>query len=372
MVGSHRRLALLLVTTSAALATSASSVACGGLVENTDAGRTNLAAVPPSSSSSGGASSSGGTSSGGTISETALDGDFTVLAADATDLFATGASGRIVRVPKSGGTPVELYSGGGFQEGLAADDAFLYWTRLVSGEILRMPKTGGPAEVIAKGQVRPWGIAVDDTRVYWACADDVVTGPTAHPTGRIASLAKAGGTVQVLAPNEPAPSAITLDGDFVYFGDAASGYANAAIKRVPRSGGTVETIVSGRDDIKTIAVANGWVGWTEMDRFAQSKITGGAVLEIIPQPNVGALGYGMATNGNTFYFGVRADPVVDLMACDLGADTARTIAKGDFASNATRIVANAVVADASRVYWLDYFWSYQNPNASSLLRSAPH
>jgi hypothetical protein len=318
-----------------------------------------------SSSSSSGSSGSSSTSSPATV----LQGDFSLLAFDATDLYATGERGGIVRISKSDptATPVQLAADENEAAGLAVDATYIYWSRLVSGEIVRMPKTGGAPEVIASGQVRPWAVAVDDARVYWAAEGNAVAGVDTPTGGQIASAPKAGGAITIVAPNEQRPTTLVLDGGMIYFGDGPWGDTNGAIKRVPKTGGAVQTLASGLDILWTVAVANGYVAWTEESGFSQVAIAGGAPVHIDGTP-----GTGLASDGTRFYYGRPTNDGVDLVAVAAGDSNPVTIGSGSIATDATRLVAEAVAVDASRVFWLDYSWSYAAPDETSTLRQAPH
>ncbi|WP_438020015.1 hypothetical protein WMF18_13515 [Sorangium sp. So ce315] len=61
----------------------------------------------------------------------------------------------------------EVVSGQGQLNGLALDDAHVYWTRRDEGTVARAPKDGGEPEVLASRQQRPGDIAVDAAAVYW-------------------------------------------------------------------------------------------------------------------------------------------------------------------------------------------------------------
>jgi sugar lactone lactonase YvrE len=348
-------------------------VACGGKVGEASTNNGALGSATNQGGSGGSGSGNGngnGNGNGGASApgegNAVLDGDFTLLALDDTNLYAAGESGKIVSVAKgdSNAAPAVLVND---EEatGLAVDATYVYWSRLTSGEIVRMPKTGGTPEVIASGQVRPWAVAVDDDRVYWAAEGNAVAGVDTPTGGQVASIAKSGGAITVLAPNEQRPTTLAIDGDTIYFGDGPWGDDNGAIKRVPKAGGTVQTLASGLDILWTLAVANGYVGWTAESGFTQVAIAGGDIVQV-----PGGVGMGVASDGQRFYYGRPTTDGMELVAVTAGDSNATVLGAGSIASDATRLVANAVASDAAHVFWLDYSWSYAAPDEKSTLRWA--
>ncbi|WP_433935996.1 hypothetical protein AB3662_14900 [Sorangium cellulosum] len=65
------------------------------------------------------------------------------------------------------GQASEVVSGQGQLNGLALDEAYVYWTRRDEGAVVRMPKDGDAPEVLASQQRRPGDVAVDEAAVYW-------------------------------------------------------------------------------------------------------------------------------------------------------------------------------------------------------------
>jgi hypothetical protein len=89
------------------------------------------------------------------------------IALDDTHVYWANQGGSIMRVEKTGGTPMELASGLQVPESVAVDNTHVYWTDPGAGTISKVAKNGGAPVVLAKNQGNPWDLAVDDTHVYW-------------------------------------------------------------------------------------------------------------------------------------------------------------------------------------------------------------
>lgn len=132
--------------------------------------------------------------------------------------------------------------------GIAADDAFVYWTT-GAGTIERTSKSGGPVETLATEQGSPVAIAVDDKSVYWVDEE----------TGRVLRLGKNGGG----KPKSIALSAgllgLALDGDGVYL---TKKLKKGRIERFGKDG-SGHLIVADDQPLPTrIAARAGRVVWT--------------------------------------------------------------------------------------------------------------
>ncbi len=108
------------------------------------------------------------------------------LAVDSQNLYvldqaaaynSSAPSGKVERVPLTGGTPQVLATVSGTLGGIAVDDAYVYWTQTdpassnggsPKGEVMRLPLAGGAAKTVATQQAVPYQIAVDGAGIlYW-------------------------------------------------------------------------------------------------------------------------------------------------------------------------------------------------------------
>jgi len=88
----------------------------------------------------------------------------------------TAADGAVMKIAKTGGTPVVLASGQACPVDLAVDGTHVYFTNegtfasgvyQYDGAVMRVKVTGGQPEAVLVGPVVPYGIAVDTSAVYW-------------------------------------------------------------------------------------------------------------------------------------------------------------------------------------------------------------
>jgi hypothetical protein len=164
------------------------------------------------------------------------------VAVDSTNVYWTTSAtpeGSVMSIPKNGGTPVALQSGGGGGAGIAVDATHVYWTVDVAGTVMKVPIGGGAPITLASGQSSPFGIAVDAANVYWTTFVD---------DGTVMSVPIGGGTLVTLAIGQSNPMGITSDATNVYwadFGTGAKNYSDGAVMAVPIGGGAPTTLATG-------------------------------------------------------------------------------------------------------------------------------
>jgi hypothetical protein len=91
--------------------------------------------------------------------------------------------GAVLKAPIGGGAAPVILAGSfdpvkgglGDPSGLAVgngSDAFVYWTNKVDGTVMKMARSGGTPILLASGQKNPSAIAVGQGTVYWATTGD--------------------------------------------------------------------------------------------------------------------------------------------------------------------------------------------------------
>ena len=130
---------------------------------------------------------------------------------------------------------------------LAATD--VVWLDETGGQVMKVPKAGGTVVELAHHQETPLDVAVDADTVYWTTRtgngdSDSITAP--HPTGGVWSVPLAGGKVTALAKARAFPDAIAVGASGVYFGEQGlTDHKGAQLSRVGKTGGSVAKIREG-------------------------------------------------------------------------------------------------------------------------------
>lgn len=199
------------------------------------------------------------------------------MAADAERVYLVYTSGGfgdytggVASVNKRDGA-VSLLATGFNPTAIATAEGWVYYNEghASDGAIWRVPATGGEPELVAEPIANPWALAVDGTHVY--CAE--------QNEGRIVRIPASGGTPDVIASGWVGTNSIALDGDDVLFSACEVGFCtDAAVYRVPKTGGTAETVLVVPDNhqAKIVATADGVV-WGEWLIAAD-----GTAVELVP------------------------------------------------------------------------------------------
>jgi len=109
----------------------------------------------------------------------------TLAVDDAYVYYATASALR--KVPKAGGTPIDLAPIAAGVSSLVVDEKNVYWTRAwhSPGTVFQIAKAGGAPVAAATGQVSPDNLALNSFAIFWNNYD-----PNISETMRIAMLAK--------------------------------------------------------------------------------------------------------------------------------------------------------------------------------------
>jgi hypothetical protein len=158
----------------------------------------------------------------------AAGGDGHALARDSKNLYFQDYG--VVGVPIAGG-PQFTIDGVDFVYGLAADDGGVYWVGPVGGTtpmaVFAYPSGATAPTKLATADVDP-AIALDPSFIYFVSLDQATT---------IARIPRTGGSIETVVANAYA-SAMATDGVSLYWADGIPGYGNAAhLHRTPVGGG---------------------------------------------------------------------------------------------------------------------------------------
>ncbi|MFL5311333.1 MAG: InlB B-repeat-containing protein [Myxococcales bacterium] len=157
------------------------------------------------------------------------------LALNSTKVFfarRTSDGPGIWSVPKSGGTPVRVATGTAFF--IVADDGFVYWTDGFG--IYSAPVEGGTGSLLATGNIGR--MALDEVgALYWILIRDFQGGK--------GSLHRMQNRVDaVIASGQNENFGVAVDATHAYFTCSSTDGKDQAIRRVPKTGGSVETVLT--------------------------------------------------------------------------------------------------------------------------------
>ena len=265
------------------------------------------------------------------------------IALDGGNLYFTDDQGGLFRIPKGGqGDPAQIAQtlDGSVIVSIHIDPDKVYFSTLSSdgelGSIASVPKDGGAVTQLAAGVNVPAFLLADDQFLFWnslgtSSGEDVVA------DGKIERMGKDGSGRTTLASGLNYPLAISLDGGNVLFGEAgiATGNSNAGLRSVPKSGGTVTTLIDG---VPVLAVtsdaANIYAGVVEVSltgisgtMVSFSKSTNQVVARLASEADT--LPFYARVDGDELYYYLLAD-TDSIRAVPLAGGTARVVASDVF------------------------------------------
>ncbi len=272
------------------------------------------------------------------------EGDFNAIAIDSTHVYWGDSLGAVGKVPLAGGTPTTLNNGGGQVLSLAVDSTHVYWMDDV-GTMKKVSLNNGARTTLYSAPMGGGGdLVIDSTHAYIFDGADFA----------VKKIPLSGGTPITLAEADVAPEAsLALDSTHVYWGDLMYLY------RVPKTGGTPDTLVSEQGETWAIAVDSTHIYWWT------SVGSSGAEQAVMKMPLPGGTPTLLASNqGFVSSLAVDSTHVYwttwgdeehtdAVMKMPLAGGTPVTLASDQVAARSIRV-------DSTHVYWV---------NGMSIMRS---
>ena len=245
------------------------------------------------------------------------------------DIYFADSADVIWRVPKVGGaSPVRLVRAPGIVLWMKAEDSRLYFAA-VSGEltadIYSMPIGGDSFVTVASGLLTPVAFRTDSQFIY-ALSIGTPSGEDFLSDGSVKRVAKTSGTVQTLVSGLSFPLDLVVRGNSIYYGETgiAAGNTSAGLRRIAAdgSGAPVKLFDSGPiisiavDDTNAyFVVAKLGIGLVDIDRM---PLSGGAVTPMVTDLDFAD---GLTIQrGNLYYVAeINESPSIDAISLAGGA-----------------------------------------------------
>lgn len=160
------------------------------------------------------------------------------LAVDGANLYFVRLGGSAVSIPKHGGSPLVIATGGPrFPYSIAVDQTAIYWIGCNDTfcSVMRAPLAGGSATALDTLRGTMYDLAVDDDGLYYtANVGTFDVNATVDDTGIVKKIDKRAGAsagATLLAQQESDPAAIAVDGKYVYW---ATSWGAGSVKRIAK------------------------------------------------------------------------------------------------------------------------------------------
>jgi sugar lactone lactonase YvrE len=157
---------------------------------------------------------------GGALTTVATDSGATMLTAiaiDAESVYWTRLPAKLMKVSKSGGTPVELGTGDGARD-VAVHGSHVFW--LTGSALLKTGVDGGESVVLVDGQEYANSLAVDAENAYWVD----------FTAGNVMKVSVDGGPPTTIASGQDSPQTVAVDDVYVYWSNGG----DSTIRKAPK------------------------------------------------------------------------------------------------------------------------------------------
>lgn len=156
--------------------------------------------------------------------------------------------------------------------------------------------TAVPPEIIAHDCGYLDVMTTDATHLYWGC----------NPGTRIRRMPLTGGTIETLYEGTGYAQSIAVDGGFVYIAQTRGGAYNYndLIVRVPVTGGTPTTLVT-PIGVRALDVDGGWIYYSDTPDFPARIMrvaTNGGTSHFLARARAGSTPYGLVVNGGAIFY----------------------------------------------------------------------
>jgi len=202
-----------------------------------------------------------------------------VLAINSTHAFfgrrSADGSSAIWSVPKTGGSPSLVAPG--VPQYLVADDGFVYWHD--GNALYSAPVAGGPASQLSTSPAFGRLALGDRGALYWV---DVAA------PGRTGSVHRMENRIEtILASSQNPLGGVAVDSSFVYYSDAGAAGAGGEIRRVPTTGGAVQTFAPTTAQVVALRLDPQNIYFRDVNCGVFSLPKAGGVARSLSGPNTG-------------------------------------------------------------------------------------